>query len=184
MCRVPESFIVLFATLANFQRKGRCFVVCVFLTSHGCAGNSWEPSQTNLRSSNAGKLNVPTYPIALAKSEKGRMTVEVHDRPMGYQDVEGGSGKGGSGVSGGSEGGDSEGEDGGGEGVGGEGVGGENGGGEGGGDEEGGGEVGVGEGGFRRPVCYAGRRACAWRRARAREGSRKPLVNCSKAATR
>ena len=113
---------------------------------------------------------------------------------MGYQDVEGGGGKGGSGVSGGSEGGsgvsggseggDSEGEDGGGEGVGGEGVGGENGGGEGGGDEEGGGEGGVGDGGFRRPVCYAGRRACAWRRARAREGSRKPLVNCSKAATR
>jgi hypothetical protein len=89
-------------------------------------------------------------------------------------------------VSGGSEGGDSEGEDGGGEGVGGEGVGGENGGGEGGGDEDGGGEGGGGEGGYRRPVCYAGRHACAWRRARAREGSRVPLVklvNCSKATT-
>ena len=109
---------------------GRCFVVCVFLTSHGCAGNSWEPSQTNLRSSNAGKLNVPT-----TNSEKGRMTVVVHDRPMGYQDVEGGSGKGGSGVSGGSEGSGSEGgsgEGGGGRGVSGEGGGFEDGGGEGG----------------------------------------------------
>jgi hypothetical protein len=33
-------------------------------------------------------------------------------------------------------------------------------------------------------VCYARRRACAWRRARGGEGSRVPLVNCSEAATR
>ncbi len=78
-------------------------------------------------------------------------------------------------MSGGSEGGISEGGSG-------EGDGDKGDGGEGGGCEDGGG----GEGGFRRPVCYAGRRACAWRRARAREGSRVPLVklvNCSKAAT-
>ena len=79
----------------------------------------------------------------------------------------GGSGEGDSGESSGGKGGVDEGSNG-----------------EGGGDEEGGGEGGGGEGGFRRPVCYAGRRACAWRRARAREGSRVPLANCSKAATR
>ena len=50
------------------------------------------------------------------------MTVEVHDRPMGYENVEGGSGKGGSGEDGGSEDGNSEG--GSGEGDGGKGVGG------------------------------------------------------------
>jgi hypothetical protein len=140
VCVVCQSTSSCYSQLSRiFEGKGAVSLCVCFLLAMGVLGTVWNHPKRTYGPLNAGKLNVPT-----TKSEKGRMTVVVHDRPMGYQDVEGGSGKGGSGVSGGSEGGDSEGEDGGGEGVGGEGVGGENGGGEGGGGEGGGGEGGGG----------------------------------------
>ena len=65
--RVPESCIAYFSTLANSKRKGRCFVVCVFLTLQGCAANSWDPSQTNSRSSrmyNKASVSMGMTPIS------------------------------------------------------------------------------------------------------------------------
>ena len=48
--KFTEEQIVSSRTLAA-SATSSCFVVCVFLTLQGCAANSWDPSQTNSRSS-------------------------------------------------------------------------------------------------------------------------------------